>query len=80
MLAGDSRRDKLTNNNIGSTARAIELVVLEDGTRCERVVGKLSACLPFLFFLDYRGPIVEKIALCVHLGADKVKSNHGRRT
>jgi len=54
-------------------------MVLEDGTRCEGIVGKLSARLPFPHFLRYVGPVVEKVPFNVNLGIDEVMGRQGRR-
>jgi len=78
MSVGDLGRIELTSDNTAPTTRAVELVGLEDGARCEWIVGKLSACFPFLLFLHYVGPAAEEVPLSVYLGIDGVKSGLGR--
>lgn len=69
---------ELTSDNTAPTTRAVELVVLEDGARCEWIVGKLGAHLPFPLFLHCGGYVVEKVSLSVYLGIYEVKRSQGR--
>ena len=53
-----------------SAARAVQAEGLEDGTRIEGIVRKLSAGFPFLLLLRYVGPVLEKVPLGVYLEID----------